>query len=60
MANEKLTFSIPQRSLKVEAVCEISGSYGGEYEDDCFWGVAPCSLVEVYRRFRGTCSGRSP
>jgi hypothetical protein len=21
-----------------------------------FWVVAPCSLVEVYRRFRGTCS----
>jgi hypothetical protein len=20
-----------------------------------FWDVAPCSLVEVYRRFRGTC-----
>jgi hypothetical protein len=20
-----------------------------------FWGAAPCSLVEVYRRFRGTC-----
>jgi hypothetical protein len=20
-----------------------------------FWVVAPCSLVEVYRRFRGTC-----
>jgi hypothetical protein len=21
-----------------------------------FWVVAPCSLVEVYRRFRGACS----
>jgi hypothetical protein len=21
-----------------------------------FWVVAPCSLVEVYRRFEGTCS----
>jgi hypothetical protein len=20
-----------------------------------FWDVAPCSLVEVYRRFRGAC-----
>jgi hypothetical protein len=20
-----------------------------------FWAVAPCSLVEVYRRFRGAC-----
>jgi hypothetical protein len=20
-----------------------------------FWVVAPCSLVDVYRRFRGTC-----
>jgi hypothetical protein len=27
---------------------EISGSHGGEYEDGC-------NLVEVYRRFRGTC-----
>jgi hypothetical protein len=32
---------------------EISGSHGGEYEND-FWVVAPCSLVEVYRRFRGS------
>jgi hypothetical protein len=33
---------------------EISGSHGGEYED-VFWDVAPCSLVEVYRRFIGAC-----
>jgi hypothetical protein len=32
---------------------EISGSHGGEYED-VFWDVAPCSLVDVYRRFSGT------
>jgi hypothetical protein len=33
---------------------EISGSYGGEYEDDCLLGCcAPCSVVGVYRRFRG-------
>jgi hypothetical protein len=31
---------------------EISGSHGGVYEDG-FWDVALCSLVEVYRRFRG-------
>jgi hypothetical protein len=30
----------------------ISGSYGGEYKDDCLWDVAPCNLVEVYGRFR--------
>jgi hypothetical protein len=30
---------------------EISGSHGGEYEDDCLLGCcAPCSLVEVYQR----------
>jgi hypothetical protein len=33
---------------------EISGSHGDEYEG-VFWNVAPCSLVEVYRRFRGAC-----
>jgi hypothetical protein len=28
----------------------------GEKEDGCLTGcVAPCSLVEVYRRFRGAC-----
>jgi hypothetical protein len=32
----------------------MSGSHGCEYED-VFWDVAPCSLVEVYRRFRGAC-----
>jgi hypothetical protein len=30
---------------------EISGSHGGEYEDDKFWDIMPCSLVEVDRRF---------
>jgi hypothetical protein len=33
---------------------EFSCSHGGEYEDDLFSGILrPCSLVEVYRRFRG-------
>jgi hypothetical protein len=32
---------------------KISSSHGGEYEDAVFWVVAPCSLVEVYRRLRG-------
>jgi hypothetical protein len=31
---------------------EISGFHGGEYED-IFLDVAPCSLADVYRRFRG-------
>jgi hypothetical protein len=31
-------------------VCEISGFQGGEYENE---DVAPCSMVEVYRHFRG-------
>jgi hypothetical protein len=35
-------------------IVEISGSHGGEYED-VLWDVAPCSLIEVYQRFRGTC-----
>jgi hypothetical protein len=33
---------------------EISDSRGGEYEETVYWDAAPCSLVEVYRRFRGT------
>jgi hypothetical protein len=41
-----------QRSWEVHTetsskVSEISGSHGDEYEDDNFWGAAPCSLVEV-------------
>jgi hypothetical protein len=39
---------------------EISGSDGGEYEDDCLLGCCVCSLVEVYRRFRGACLTRRP
>jgi hypothetical protein len=34
---------------------EISGSHGDKYEDDVFWDVTPCSLVEVYRYFRSAC-----
>jgi len=33
-------------------VSEILGSHSGEYEDSIL-GLAPCSLVEVHRRFRG-------
>jgi hypothetical protein len=33
------------------ALGKISGSQGGEYENGS--DVAPCSLVEVYRRLRG-------
>jgi hypothetical protein len=36
-------------------LCEISGSRGGKYDDDCLLDVAPCSLVEVNQRLRGTC-----
>jgi hypothetical protein len=32
---------------------EISGSHGGEYEHDYLSDVAPYSLVEADRRFRG-------
>jgi hypothetical protein len=34
------------------SVGEISGYHGDEYED-VLWDVAPCSLVEIDRRFRG-------
>jgi hypothetical protein len=34
---------------------EISGSHGSSVKMAVFWVVAPCSLVEVYRRFRATC-----
>jgi hypothetical protein len=33
---------------------EISGSHGDEYDYIVFWDVAPCSHVEVNRRFRDT------
>jgi hypothetical protein len=33
----------------------ISGSLGGECEVHSFCDVAPCSLVEIDRRFRGAC-----
>jgi hypothetical protein len=33
---------------------ELSCSHGREYEY-VFWDVAPCNVVEIYRRFRGTC-----
>jgi hypothetical protein len=32
---------------------KISGSCGGKYEDGCLLGVAPCSLIEIDRLFRG-------
>jgi hypothetical protein len=32
----------------------ISGSHGSKYEyGRVFWGVAPCSVVELGGRFRG-------
>jgi hypothetical protein len=33
-------------------VSEILGAHGGEYEDDVFWDVLPCTLVQIGRRFR--------
>jgi hypothetical protein len=32
-----------------------SGSQGGEHEHENTWDIAPCSLVEADRRFRGAC-----
>jgi hypothetical protein len=40
-----------------KCIGEISGSHDGEYEGmsiTVFWVVAPCGLVEIGRRFRGT------
>jgi hypothetical protein len=36
-------------------MCEISGSHSVCMKIAVFWVVGPCSLVEVYRRFRGAC-----
>jgi hypothetical protein len=48
-----------QRTEKVHAVAIllglISGSLGSEYED-VFRDIAPCNVIEVYRRCRGACS----
>jgi hypothetical protein len=38
--------------FQMHSSCEISGSHGDEYEG-IFWDPSPCSLVEIYRHFRG-------
>jgi hypothetical protein len=43
----------PKRDEMPKIKSEISGSHGGAYEDDSLLGIAPCSFVEVDRRFRG-------
>jgi hypothetical protein len=43
--------SCAQESENVIKSYEISGSHGGEFEDDRLLGTAPCSLVEVDRLF---------
>jgi hypothetical protein len=40
--------------MRIPEIDEISGFHGGEYED-VLWDLAPFSLVEGYRRFRGSC-----
>jgi hypothetical protein len=37
---------------KIMLIRKISGSHGGEYEDDSF--LTLCSLKEIHGRFRGT------
>jgi hypothetical protein len=37
--------------IVLQAICEIWGSHGGEYEGGCVLGY--CALVEVYRRLHG-------
>jgi hypothetical protein len=41
--------NIPLRILLSNDItsCEISGSHGDEYEDDVFYDLKPCSLVEI-------------
>jgi hypothetical protein len=44
--------------LIVKAIHEvgvISVSHGGEYKHDSLWDIAPRSLIEIDRRFRGAC-----
>jgi hypothetical protein len=48
-----------KKNIKVEIVAyfnvgDISCSYGDENED-VFWDVVPCGLVEVYRRSTCAC-----
>jgi hypothetical protein len=43
------------RGKQRKCSCKISGSQGDEFEDGCLRVVASCSLVEVYRSFRGAC-----
>jgi hypothetical protein len=33
--------------FKNQHVCEISGSRGGEHENDCFWAVTAYSFTRV-------------
>jgi hypothetical protein len=42
-----------QVKLNVFLKCEISCFHSGKCEMATFWYVAPCSLVEVNRRFVG-------
>jgi hypothetical protein len=42
-------------SLLYAKFCEIWVSHSGGYEEsNILWNVSPCSIVEMYRRFRGT------
>jgi hypothetical protein len=41
--------------LKNDCPIEIVLKCTGLYKMAVFWVVAPCSLIEVYQRFRGPC-----
>jgi hypothetical protein len=43
--------SFYETTLHIIEDSHLQGDLSGEFEDDCL-GVAPCSLVEVCRRFR--------
>jgi hypothetical protein len=50
----RLDDQTPYSRQEQEFAREILRSHGGEYEDDVFWNMVPCSLV-VDRLFRGVC-----
>jgi hypothetical protein len=50
--------SLVMRDERILSFREISGSHGGEYENDVFWDVEPCSQGALIMEAVGT-SGTS-
>jgi hypothetical protein len=51
VCNVKLFY--PQHEPKIVVGCEVLNAV--TMKKNVVWNVAPCNLVEVYRRFGGTC-----